>query len=329
MSRRFVNSRDRLNFFKVRPNSLCRPYCPPPSAPPRPCPVPAPPCPRPSPCCNPCRQCRACTCECRKCYDCSPCRCQDFSTVSEPSSSHSDCFCGPCRACKGCGCGCVQCKRDCDVCICESSRSSSHCSSSQPCPPPSSQCEEDESSYVSDCVFPPKPDVECSCKTCGHCDGCSCKCQGCRGGCQRCSCGRVTKDPKVAACSRIVDNGGKYKSVYILINLCTRCPVTLLQVYLDLAAAFIDCNGKLVCLDPEDIAISSAPLEPNPLYNGKTDTGLLADCQRLLPGNIKIAVTLSAIPVGWSINPIPITVTGRVNCTNVLISTCVENDECC
>jgi hypothetical protein len=116
--------------------------------------------------------------------------------------------------------------------------------------------------------------------------------------------------------------------MYILMNMCTRCPVTVFQIYLDLSAAFTDKEGRLVTLDSSKIAISSAPLEANPNYNGKQDSQLLADCQRLLPGNIKIAVTLSAIPIDWSINPIPITVTGRVNCETVLISTCVEG-ECC
>jgi len=125
-----------------------------------------------------------------------------------------------------------------------------------------------------------------------------------------------------------VDNGFKHKYMYILMNLCTHCPVTLFQIYLDLASAFTDKEGRLACLEPDKIAISAAPLEANPNYDGKQDSALLADCQRLLPGNIKIAVTLSAIPIDWSINPIPITVTGRVNCESVLISTCVDG-ECC
>ena len=169
-------------------------------------------------------------------------------------------------------------------------------------------------------------DDECVCSQCAHCKGCKCKCRRCKKRCDHCGCARLSQDPKICAKSKIVDNGCKYKYMFILMNICTHCPVQKFQIYVDLHAVFTDKNGKLVCLEQEDIAISASPLEFNPEYDGKRCTKLLDDCQRLLPGNIKISINLSSIPCDWSINPIPITVTGRVNCENILISTCVEGE---
>ncbi len=297
-------------------------------------------------CCHPCNHCQKCTCECRKCLDCRPCKCSYEQPEEQPSVGPS-CICGPCpeKRCQGCVCLCGACKRDCDLCICQNSsqdvsesisysvhRISESPRTPSPPPTPSFHQHHPESLSPTPCdddFFGCPDKKECSCSSCDHCLGCKCGCIVCKKKCHKCSCGRVLKDPRMSAVSRIVDNGFKYKFVYILINLCTRCPVGCLQLYLDLAAAFTDCQGKLACLDPENIAISAAPLETNPSYDGKIDTELLAEGQRLIPGNIKIAVTLSAIPVNWTVNPIPITLTGRLNCENVLISTVVEGDECC
>lgn len=126
-----------------------------------------------------------------------------------------------------------------------------------------------------------------------------------------------------------MDQGWKNKYVFIIINICSRQLIKNFQIYLDLQSAFTDKDGQLVCLDKDKIGISASPLEVNPDYDGKLKTGILDECQQFQPGNMKITINLSGIPSDWCINPLPITVTGRICNQQLRISTCVEGEECC
>lgn len=112
----------------------------------------------------------------------------------------------------------------------------------------------------------------------------------------------------------------------IVLNLCTRSLVRCLQLFLDLSSTFSDKSGHLksLCDCSKKITISSSPLVKNPDYDGSSDTALLECGQSLLPGNVKIIVTISEIPADWTINASTVSVTGMINCENVIVSAIID-----
>lgn len=305
--------------------------------------------PKPHQCCRVCQACGDCLCLCQPCMqNCQECGCQEEEAlpVQQPSHSSPDCRCGVCSQCKGCVCDCSECSVQCDLCICPDI-SQAPCAQPKPkpcpqpdprpCPPPKpnpppkpSSCQPQlPCNDYNDCHPNEEFEIECVCSSCEHCEGCRCKCRVCRQNCTRCTCSRQLKDPRICATSRVVDQGYKNKYVFIMINICSRSVINNFQIYLDLQSAFTDGEGRLVCLDKDDIGISAAPLEINQDYNGKSETKLLAECQRFQPGNMKITINLSGIPSNWCINPMPITTTGKICNQQIRISTCVEGEECC